>query len=328
MKYINVLRTLSSRLGLIATIIIASNFGCASFPISPAVRTTTNSNPDFTRAVEQTATQENTLQRSHTATLPQTSPFSLQSSNTATIPPANIQPGPLQTDIPTEDIVWEMLGQVNIDRALNDLRQLTGEVPICIDNECYTITNRITESEGLQWAKEYVYNVLVNLGYSVELQDWSRSGRADQNLIARKTGKDSPDEEIYFVAHLDGINLGVAERCPAADDNASGVVGVLELARILSNYTFSNTVVLLIFTGEEQGALGAHSYVDQLSPEELSNIEYVVNVEMLGYDANRDGVMELWSGDHPPSLVFAQLLSEIISAYQLDLAPSIVTGCI
>jgi hypothetical protein len=86
-------------------------------------------------------------------------------------------------------------------------------------------------------------------------------------------------------------------------------------------------VVLLFSTGEEHGALGVRSYLDQLSRKELGTISYVIDVEMLGYDANRDGTMQLWAGDHPPSLVLAQTLSEIIAAYHLDLAPSVVTGC-
>jgi len=231
------------------------------------------------------------------------------------------------TEISPIDIVLEMLGQVNQDRALTDLRRITGEEPICTDDGCYTITNRLTGSEGLQWAKDYIYKELVSLGYSVELNDWSRSGYSDQNLIARKLGMVSPDEEIYFVAHMDGVYPGRGERYPAADDNASGVVNILELARVLSSYSFDRTVVLLFSTGEEQGALGVYSYVDQLSPGELSAIKYVVNVDMVSYDANLDGVMELWSGDHPPSLVLTQMMREIIQVYQLNLMPSLVSGC-
>jgi acetylornithine deacetylase/succinyl-diaminopimelate desuccinylase-like protein len=223
--------------------------------------------------------------------------------------------------IPIEG-VWTMIGQVNQDRALQDLRRLTGVEPICVDHGCYKITNRFTGSVDIQWAKDYIYEQLVSLGYSVEIQDWSRSGYADQNLIVTKTGIIDPEDEIYFIAHMDGVN-----NSPAADDDASGVVSILELARILRGHYFNKTVVLLFSTGEEQGALGVQSYVDQLTPIQLSGIKYVVNVDMLGYDANNDGVMELWSGDHAPSLAFTQLLTDIISVYNFDLMPEIVTGC-
>jgi hypothetical protein len=241
--------------------------------------------------------------------------------------PHSIEPTQPPQSLAPEDLIWELIEQVEINRALTDLQRLTGEAPICLDNECYTIINRLTGSEGLQWAKDYVYQELINLGYSVEIRDWSVSGYADQNLIARKPGTVLPGEEIYLVAHLDGRNLDGVVRAPAADDNASGVVSILELARVLSSRSLDRTLVLLISTGEEFGCLGVRSYLDQLSAEELAAIQYVVNIDMIGYDANRDGAMELWSGDHPPSLILAQMLQEIIPEYQLELSPSIVTGC-
>jgi Zn-dependent M28 family amino/carboxypeptidase len=101
----------------------------------------------------------------------------------------------------------------------------------------------------------------------------------------------------------------------------------LELARILSSHTFSRTVVLLFTTGEEQGRLGALSYLNQLSPPELGSIKYAVDVDMVGYDGNRDGVMELWHGGHAPSMAVTEMMSETIRAYQLDLVPEFVVGC-
>ena len=253
-------------------------------------------------------------------------PYQSHEAHKEPTPVSIIEPSHTTATLPI-DVVWEMLGQISLDRAWTDLRQLTGEEPICTHDGCYTITNRRTGSEGLQWAKDYVHEELVSLGYSVEVLDWSREGFTDQNLIARKPGRFSPDEEIYFIAHMDGVYPSGAVHSPAADDNASGVVSILELARILSSYTFNHTVVLFFSTGEEPGALGVESYVDQLSSAELSAINYIVNVDMIGYDANQDGVMELWAGDHPPSLVFAQELSEIINDYQLNLVPLVVTGC-
>jgi hypothetical protein len=231
------------------------------------------------------------------------------------------------TVISPTQVVWEMLGQVNKDRALNDLRQLTGEEPICAGGGCYTINNRLTGSEGLHRAMDYISEELVSLGYSVEFEDWSRSGYSDRNLIARKPGVYSPTEEVYFVAHVDGVRKGVEERFPAADDDASGAVDSLELARILSSRSFSRTVVLLFTTGEEQGTLGSRSYLEQLSPPELGSIKYVVDVDVVGYDANGDGAMELWHGGHAPSMALTQMMSATIRAYQLDLAPGLVVGC-
>lgn len=119
--------------------------------------------------------------------------------------PLSIQQLSQPTVISPTDVVWEMLGRVNRNRAVNDLRRLTGEEPICTSTGCYTATNRQTGSEGLRWAMDYIYEDLADLGYSLEFRDWSRDGWSDRNLIARKVGVIAPSEEVYFVAHADGV---------------------------------------------------------------------------------------------------------------------------
>ncbi len=224
-----------------------------------------------------------------------------------------------QTALTASDAVREMINQVDQARVLTDLNRITGVEQLCLDHGCYTITNRQTGSEGLQWAKDYFYEQLAGLGYTVQVQDWSLSGKADQNLIVKKLGMTAPNKEVYFVAHLDGVSS------PAADDNASGAVSLLELARILSAKQFNYTVVILITTGEENGALGAHYFVDQLTAEQIAAIRYVVNVDMLGYDGNNDTAMELFNGSQPVD--FVQLLSNIITTYQVNLLPEIYSDC-
>jgi len=219
------------------------------------------------------------------------------------------------------DIIWDMLGQVDQERILTDLRYLTGVEPICTSEGCYTILDRETGSNNLAWVKQYIYEQLIDLGYFVEIQDWSLRGYSDQNLIARKSGTTLPGEEIVFIAHLDGYLNGN----PAADDDASGVVCLLELARILSTRSLNRTVVLIFSSGEEYGAFGSYSYVHQLTEEEISAIKYLISIDMIGYDSDNDGAMELWCGDQPTD--FVQLLSEIIIVYEPHLRPTITTGC-
>jgi Peptidase family M28 len=250
----------------------------------------------------------------------------VQAENGNTQPVAIMEPGQTPAVAPIK-VVWDMLGQVDRDRALGDLRRITGEEPICAGTDCYTVTNRLTGSEGLRRATDHMSKELGSLGYSVEFRSWSRSGRSDRNLIARKPGTTAPGEEIYFVAHADGVKSGAADRFPAADDNGSGAVDLLETARVLSSYTFSRTLVLLFTTGEEQGTLGALSYLSQLTPEELGRIKYAVDVDVIGYDDNDDRVMELWHGGEAPSMAVTRMMSETIKAYQLDLTPQFAVGC-
>jgi hypothetical protein len=230
-------------------------------------------------------------------------------------------------EIPTEQLISEMLEKVNKDRSLVDLNQLTGEVSLCISTECYKIINRYTGSEDLGWAKDYVFNELVNSGFTVEYHAWSSDGFTDENIIARKPGTSQPEEEVYFVAHLDGVKLNEIERFPAADDNASSVVSLLELARVFNDYSFSRTLVLLVSTGEEKGTLGVTEYIKDLTPSAFAAIKYVVDIDMIGYDADNDGIMQLWHGNHLPSIELAQTMKDIILSYQIDLLPELAAGC-
>lgn len=234
-------------------------------------------------------------------------------------PPANQESNYQPVQVNTNRSVWVMIGQVNQSRILSDLRKLTGAESICLDHGCYTISDRKTGSLGLIWAEDYIVSQLDEMGYTVQIQDWSLNGYSDRNLIVRKPGKVTPGEEIYFVAHIDG------ESCPAADDNASGVASLLELARVIRLRDFNDTIVLLFSTGEEQSTLGVTSYIDLLTPEQLAAIKYVVNVDMVSYDTNKDGVIELFNGNQPVD--FVQLLSGIISSYQIGLVPQIYSDC-
>ncbi len=239
--------------------------------------------------------------------------------------PALVEAAP--TPAALADPIGSILAQINPDRLLLDLQYLSGEKPVCSAGGCQVIKNRLTGSQGLQAARDYVSAELSRLGYTVHSQDWSMTGYADQNLVAVKAGAADVNGAIYLVAHLDGVKPVGEERFPAADDNASGVVSLLETARVLSSLSFNRTIIFLITSGEEQGTLGALSYLDQLPQSELSQVKAALNVDMVGYDTNQDGVMELWHAGHAPSIALAEVMSDTIQTYGIRLAPRFIVGC-
>ncbi len=218
-------------------------------------------------------------------------------------------------------VVQDMIDQVSEDRILTDLRRLTGVELICVSGRCTRLTNRYTGSADLQWAQDYVKQTLVNLHYSVEELAWASDGHADENILAHKRGALNPNEEIYFVAHLDSYPEGGGL---GADDDASGAVALLELARLLAMHNLSQSVTLYFSSGEEEGSLGSHEFVAHYA-DRLKNTKYLISVEMLGYDANNDTSMELWSQDD--NIGFQKMLGEIIKSYPIDLLPEILPGC-
>lgn len=223
--------------------------------------------------------------------------------------------------------VQELVNAVEGERALNDLRQLAGDVPLCTSSECRKLTNRLTGSSDLELATDYIAEELTDSGYDVDIQPWRRGLYSDRNVLARKTGVVSPTEEVYFVAHVDGVASCPARRCPAADDNASGTVGGLEVARIFADTQFARTLVLMFSTGEEQNTQGVSRYLEQLPPDELKRIRYLVNVDMIGWDGNGDSVIELYYGDHSPSRALAEKMKEAVLTYEPRLVPHIDSRC-
>ena len=112
---------------------------------------------------------------------------------------------------------------------------------------------------------------------------------------------------------------------PGADDNASGSVGVLIAADILSQYSFDCTIRYALFTGEEQGLYGSEAYAQYVSSQG-DDIEGVLNLDMIAYNTRfSPPVIELHTRPSNQSdLAIANLFDDVIDAYNLGLIPQIV----
>jgi len=106
------------------------------------------------------------------------------------------------------------------------------------------------------------------------------------NLLAKITGRTRPNETIIYSAHWD--HVGVNERAPGEDkvfngawDNASGTIGVVEMARQLKAAPApERTIVFAHMAAEEMGLLGAYAYVaDPVYP--LATTVADINIDML-----------------------------------------------
>lgn len=87
----------------------------------------------------------------------------------------------------------------------------------------------------------------------------------------------------HYDSRAENINKTYA-RAPGADDNASGVSAVLELARILSQLNLNYNLQFVLFSGEEQGKWGSKHYVEYLDKNNRTkNIDLYINFDMLSY---------------------------------------------
>ncbi|MDP2663404.1 MAG: M28 family metallopeptidase [Dehalococcoidia bacterium] len=110
----------------------------------------------------------------------------------------------------------------------------------------------------------------VSVRLSVNATSEQRTG---QNIVATRQGA-SPDM-VIFGAHYDSVEAG-----PGANDNASGVATVLELARLARSGALTQRFIA--FSAEELGFYGSSSYVSTLSLQERQQVKAMVSLDMVG----------------------------------------------
>lgn len=110
-----------------------------------------------------------------------------------------------------------------------------------------------------------------------------------QNVWGIVKGKTHPDSLIIFGAHYDHLGKFGNVVYPGANDNASGTVMVMELARYFSQpeNQLEHSILFALFSGEEAGLLGSKYMADNF-PFNYSQIKYMINLDMVG--AGSDGI--------------------------------------
>ncbi|MBR5912389.1 MAG: M20/M25/M40 family metallo-hydrolase [Bacteroidales bacterium] len=106
------------------------------------------------------------------------------------------------------------------------------------------------------------------------------------NVLAIQWGVTKPEEYVICGAHYDSWNGDTADpdtvRAPGADDNATGVAGIWETARLLSRYKFDRTIIYANWNAEEIGLFGSEAYAKECAENRMAIVGYF-NMDMNGY---------------------------------------------
>lgn len=129
--------------------------------------------------------------------------------------------------------------------------------------------------------KDTIYNRFNAAGLQALRQGFTAGAFNNaENIIGTLAGHGRERETCIVDAHFDSVS-----NAPGADDNGSGVLGVLEVMRVLAPYHFERSIKFIGFDLEELGLLGSIKYItDGINPQE--NIVGVFNYEMIGYYAD------------------------------------------
>ena len=114
------------------------------------------------------------------------------------------------------------------------------------------------------------------------------------NVLAIQRGKTHPNRFIIMSGDIDSRisdPINYTDDSPGANDNASGMAGTIEAARVLSEYTFENSILYVGLAGEEQGLFGGKGLA-KYAKEKGWEIIGVLNNDMIGNITGEDGVID------------------------------------
>lgn len=160
------------------------------------------------------------------------------------------------------------------------------------------LKGRKAGEEGNRLAAEYLIEKLESYGvkpFFSGYRDTLSDFQTTWNIVGVLKGTDSKLKEEYIVlgAHYDHIgirsSIGVERDSIAngANDNASGVAILTEVARQMSRQNLKRSVIIAYFTAEEDGLLGSKHLAEKLKREGI-NVAMMLNFEMLGVPMNRE----------------------------------------
>tara|TARA_R100001143_G_C3361089_1_gene135908 strand:- start:4908 stop:6245 length:1338 start_codon:yes stop_codon:yes gene_type:complete len=199
--------------------------------------------------------------------------------------------------------IYEITDSVSADRLESDIRTLAGF------GTRHTMSDTTSEIRGIgaarRWIKSEFEKISGNCGGCLEvyeqrtLVEGDPDSRIDEdtwivNVYAILRGHTHPNRYIIMSGDIDSRITDVMDAegdSPGANDNASGMAGAKEAARVLSNYEFENSILLAGLSGEEQGLYGG-AHMAEMAIVEGWEIIGVLNNDMIGNIEGVDGVID------------------------------------
>lgn len=209
--------------------------------------------------------------------------------------------------------VENVINTVNLDSLIYQMRNLSGEDEVVINDETTTIEHRVSNL-GNNLAAQYIYETLENIGLEPTWDLYSMNG---VNVYAVQEGSVYPDEYYMICAHYDAVD----NYC--ADDNASGSAAVIEAARILSSMEFEYSIIYALWDEEEIGLIGSADYA-AIAASNGDVIHSVINMDMIAWDGDEDMVAEIHSSYTANSNELSDYVVEIDEIYSLAIEPNVI----
>ncbi|MGG6231897.1 M28 family peptidase [Tenacibaculum sp. SDUM215027] len=203
----------------------------------------------------------------------------------------------------TDTKIYDIINTVSADRIKADITTLTNF------GTRHTLSDTISNTRGIgaarRWIKSEFDKISSDCNNCLEVfyqKDFVKKGTNSRitkdiwvvNVVAIQKGTKYPNNYIVMSGDIDSRVSdpnNFTDDAPGANDNASGMAGTIEAARVLSNYTFENSIIYVGLSGEEQGLFGGKGLA-KYAKEKDWNIVGVMNNDMIGNIKGVDGIID------------------------------------
>jgi Peptidase family M28 len=168
----------------------------------------------------------------------------------------------------------------------------------------HTLSDTTSDTRGIGAARRWIFDELtrvaaasnghMTVAYQSSMQQGPRTKNVPVemvNVVATIRGTADPDRVYIATGHYDSMNSDVMNStldAPGADDDASGVAVIMDLARVLSQHPLDATVMLVAVQGEEQGLLGSRGLAEEAVAKKW-NVEGMITNDIVGGTVGGDG---------------------------------------
>lgn len=202
----------------------------------------------------------------------------------------------------TDTRLYDIVNAVSAERIEKDVTTLVNF------GTRHTLSDTISQTTGIGAARRWIKsefektsadcNNCLNVFYQKDLVKKGDGQRIVKdvwvvNVVAVQKGTKYPNRFIIMSGDIDSRVSdpnNFTSKSPGANDNASGMAGTIEAARVLSKYQFESSIIYVGLSGEEQGLFGGKGLA-AYAKEQGWDIVGIINNDMIGNITGVDGVV-------------------------------------
>ncbi|MBO0322377.1 M28 family metallopeptidase [Muricauda sp. CAU 1633] len=202
----------------------------------------------------------------------------------------------------TDTRLYDIINSVSVERIENDVTKLANF------GTRHTLSDTVSQTRGIGAARRWIKsefetistacNDCLEVFYQKDLIKKGDNARIVKdvwvvNVVAIKRGTKYPNRFIIMSGDIDSRvsdPTNFTSDSPGANDNASGMAGTIEAARVLSKYDFESSIIFVGLSGEEQGLYGGKGLA-AYAKENNWDIVGILNNDMIGNITGVDGVV-------------------------------------